>query len=208
MVQEEFLEDKRKKRNNPDIEISGNDWKTIKPQFNKLCRILTTVDMNVVVIARSSKNYVDSDSEMFKVDKNDPETFQSEKNTAYIFDTVIQLSLKRKSNKNIYMANVRKDRSHRLPVEEFEWQDGVLLKYFGDVIGRESKPINLEPDLVAPPVCEECGKPIESMGNFTIQEIADESIRKFGKALCRACRKPLIEKQKQDQGESQNAGGE
>lgn len=189
MCQEEFLVRKRQKKNNPEAEISGGDWKTIKPRYRALMTLLCTIDMNVVVIARSGKNYVDGEGEMLKVDKSDPEAPQAEKNTAYIMDTELQLKADRTNGKVRFLANARKDRSNRFPVGTFEFTKDNIRQYFGSIVDKESQPMSVDELNTVP--CSDCGKPITDtvLGNkqYTASQLVDLTMDKASRALCPSC---------------------
>ena len=115
-----------------DLQIK--DWQTIKSEFNLLIRKLLTLDMNVILTAREKVKYKEGS---FMVAAG--ETFDGEKSLPYMFDTIIRLYV---NDKGKYMGLCIKDRSNKLPKEEFECSYKVLEKYFGkEYLNRESKPI-------------------------------------------------------------------
>lgn len=184
MCQDDFLQAKKAARG-PNAEISGGDWKTIKPRYNTLMKLLTTIDMNVVVIARATKNYVSGEagSEMFAIDKNDPETFQAEKNTAYIFDTELQLQADHRGGKCRYMATTRKDRTGKFPSGKWEFTGEAVRSYFGLIVDTLGSPI------IDNAVCDSCSGDIEPYNDMLPVEVAKASREHFnGQALCTKCR--------------------
>lgn len=210
MVQEEYLSQKRERKRDPHCEITGGDWKSIKPRYEKLMKLLTQIDMNVVVIARATKNYVESAGgggvgDALKVDANDPERPDTEKNTAYIMDTEIQLRCDKRGGATRFIATTRKDRSGRFPTQPFEFTGEAIRKYFGKIIDQAGKPVELSSDLKEI-TCEavDCGNAIEPIGTYTAKQIAEESRKQFGMVLCRECRK----KMKQAQAPTENTTGD
>jgi hypothetical protein len=200
MVQEEYLSEKRAKKRDDSVEIAGGDWRIIKPRYEKLMKLLTQIDMNVVVIARQTKNYVDSHGskdDMLKVDQNDPDRPDTEKSTAYIMDTEIQLKADRRAGAVRFMATTRKDRSGKFPTA-FEFTGEAVREYFGQIIDQVSKPVELTGDL-KPITCDTagCENTIEPIGQYSAQQIAQESRRQFGLALCQDCRRKAKSAQKQ-----------
>lgn len=201
MVQEEFLTNKRAKKG-PEATITGGDWKDIKPRYKTLLKLLTNIDMNVVIIAQSTKNYVDSagdSDQMLKVDKHDPESANAEKSTAYIFDTEIQLRAVRsdQGRKVQFMATVRKDRTGKFPSTSFEFTGAAIRKYFGAIVDATSKAITLSEELQAAPKCERCSAEIEAVQHLKPAEVATESKNRFGEVLCLACRR--VEKARREE---------
>lgn len=187
MVQQEYLENKQKSK--PNAEITGGDWRKIKPRYNMLLKLLTHIDMNVFVIARSMKNYTDSATtgDMLKVDIHDPEKPSAEGSTAYIMDTVIQTHVDRRGGKNVIKATVRKDRSNKLPQSITEYTADVVRKYFGALVDRESIPLASTIEYDNAIACEACGNDIEAIGPLTATQVAELSNKKFGKKLCTSC---------------------
>lgn len=189
MCQEEFLIRKRQRKNDPYAEITGGDWKTVKPRYKSLMDLLCKIDMNVVAIARSGKNYVADGGELLKVDKDDPEAAQAEKNTAYIMDTELQLKAVRSNGNVRFMATMRKDRSNRFPTTAFEFTKQNIQQYFGSIVDQESQPMSVD-ELNAIP-CSDCGKPITDtkLGDkmYTASQLVDLTMDKAERALCPNC---------------------
>lgn len=183
MCQSDFLKAKIAARG-ANCEITGGDWKTIKPRYNVLMKLLTTIDMNVVVIARSDKNYVSGDgSEMFTVDKNDPDKPAAEKNTAYIFDTELQLEADHRGGKTRYMATTRKDRTGKFPNKKWEFTGEAVREYFGSIVDETSKPTSQFCE------CDQCGGIIEPYNDMLPADVVKASRKHYdGLALCSACR--------------------
>jgi hypothetical protein len=142
-----------------------------------------------------AKNYLsDGTDDLLTVDKNDPAIDQCEKNTAYLFDTEIQLSFDRRAGATRIMATTRKDRSYVFPKnKQYEWKEDVIRDLFQSVITRKSKPIT-EEEIDAVSICDDCGKEIEPHGDLTAEATALASRNAFGRPLCRDCRQ--IEKNK------------
>lgn len=47
------------------------------------------------------------------------------------------------------------------------------------------------PPRVEPIICEDCGKPIQSVGNYSAEDVAKINLNRFGKHLCAACSKKI-----------------
>ena len=115
-------------------DMQVRDWQTIKSEFNLLLRKLLMLDMNVILTAREKIKYKEGS---FMVAMG--ETFDGEKSLPYMFDTIIRLYVNEQGK---YMGLCIKDRSNKLPKEEFECSYKVLEKYFGkEYLSREAKPI-------------------------------------------------------------------
>jgi len=191
MCQNDFLTEKQRKKGG-EVTIDGGDWKTIKPRFYELCNLLSKIDMNVVAIARTTKNYLaDGSGDMLKIDKNDPESPQCEKNTAYLFDIEIQLNIDRRAGGKRIIATTRKDRTNIFPTKPFDWNENAVREYFGATIDRPSNPNDNIDDL---PVCADCESTIAAVGELTPEATATACAAQFGRPLCKECRTKEKEK--------------
>jgi len=93
-------------------EFQPRDWMAIKAELKDLIRLLTVLDMNVVVIARQKPLY--SETGFMRAIGD---TFDAEKSTPYLFDVVVQLF---RDEKGGFRARCTKDRTNTLPKPEFE----------------------------------------------------------------------------------------
>ena len=113
-------------------DLQVKDWLTVKAEFKELVRKLIALDMNVIVTAREKTKYKDG-SFMQAVG----ETFDGEKSLPYLFDIVLRLHVDQKGR---HMATALKDRSNRLPKEEFECKYEVFEKLYGKrYLNRKAK---------------------------------------------------------------------
>jgi hypothetical protein len=194
MLQEVFLAEKRRRKNDQYAEITGGDWRIIKPRYKALMNLLTKIDMNVVLIARGSKNYVDGEGEMLRVDKADPEKADAEKNTAYIMDTEIQLRAERQGNgKAKFIGTARKDRTYKFPTQPFEFTLAAIKQFFGAIVDQASQPMTAaqvaQASATEAPqgvVCE-CGAQIDP-------KTITACMQHFGRPLCVECGKQELAK--------------
>lgn len=115
----------RLKTGDASYEIKGLDYKSIKNEVKILVNKLLSLDMNIIVTARSKSKY--AEGEFMKKIGNVPE---GHKELPYMFDVILELSIKDDGTR---VARVEKDRTNRLPHEfEFSYQS------FVDYIGLES----------------------------------------------------------------------
>jgi hypothetical protein len=90
--------------------------------------------MNVIVTAREKTKYKEGS---FMVAMG--ETFDGEKSLPYMFDTIVRMYV---DDKGRHMGTCLKDRSNKLPNEEFECSYQVFEQFFGkQSLNRASKPI-------------------------------------------------------------------
>lgn len=101
----------RKLEDAEDFELQPKDWKPIKGQFREFMRLLTAVDMNVIVTAREKTKYADG-----QFMKSVGETFDGEKSMPYLFD--VELRLFRRPD-GARFVHVMKDRTGVLPKVDF-----------------------------------------------------------------------------------------
>jgi hypothetical protein len=115
-------------------DFQPKDWLTIKSELKELIRKLTILNMHVVVTAREKPLYADSGF-MRAIGT----TFDGEKSLPYLFDTIVRLY---RDDKNRFMGRCLKDRSGRLPGDDFEVSFAVferLLGTDGPAAGPSSK---------------------------------------------------------------------
>jgi len=101
-------------------DLQPRDWMTLKSEFKALIRQLIQLDMHVIVTARQKPQYADSG--FMRVVG---ETFDGEKSLPYLFDTIVRLY---RDEKNRFLGMCLKDRSNRLPTDEFEVSIDVFEK--------------------------------------------------------------------------------
>jgi len=118
--------------------LQPSDWGLVKGELKKLIRIITMLDMNVVVTAHQKKMYSDNEGEFMKVIGD---TFDGEKSLPYMFDIVLRTY--KEGTK--CMAECLKDRTNKLP-QKFKLSYSVISEAFGDDIERESVPIDMITD--------------------------------------------------------------
>ena len=122
-------------------DLQPRDWMTIKAEFKEFVRKLIALDMNVIVTAREKTKYRDGGF-MQAIG----ETFDGEKSLPYLFDVVLRLFVDEKGR---HMAKALKDRSNKLPKQDFEINYGVFEGLFGkETLTREAKP-TLRQEVVA-----------------------------------------------------------
>jgi len=115
-------------------DLQVKDWLTIKGEFKEIIRKLIALDMNVIVTAREKTKYKEG-SFMVAVG----ETFDGEKSLPYMFDTIVRMYV---DDKGRHMGLCLKDRSNKLPKEEFECSYSVFEKAFGkQYLNKKPKPI-------------------------------------------------------------------
>jgi len=96
---------------------------TVKAEFKEFIRKLIALDMNVIVTAREKTKYKEGS---FMVAMG--ETFDGEKSLPYMFDTIVRMYV---DDKGRHMGTCLKDRSNKLPKEEFECSYENFEQFFG-----------------------------------------------------------------------------
>jgi len=120
-------------------DLQPKDWMTVKAEFKELIRKLIALDMNVIVTAREKTKYKEG-SFMVSIG----ETFDGEKSLPYMFDTIVQLYIDEQGR---HMGLSLKDRSHKLPKDEFDCSYENLEKLFGkEYLDREATPVKYATD--------------------------------------------------------------
>jgi len=107
-------------------DFQARDWMTIKSDLKAFMRKLLSLDMNVIVTARQKTKYAEGGF-MQAVG----ETYDSEKSLPYLFDIVLQFY---RGEDGRYLAKVIKDRTRKLPREDFECSYGVFERLYGKAI--------------------------------------------------------------------------
>jgi hypothetical protein len=120
-------------------DLQPKDWLTVKAEFKEFIRKLIALDMNVIVTAREKTKYKEGS---FMVAMG--ETFDGEKSLPYMFDTIVRMYV---DDKGRHMGTCLKDRSNKLPKDEFECSYPVFERFFGKKsLDRASKPIEYASD--------------------------------------------------------------
>lgn len=101
----------------------GRHYGYANKQFKRLCNLLTTIDMNVVITAHEKNEYGEKLEVLGK-------TFDGYKKLDYIFDLWLQLDRDRKNKKRF--AVVRKTRLAEFPdLSKFEWSYEAVKERYG-----------------------------------------------------------------------------
>lgn len=119
------------KTGNPNYQLQPLDRQFIRNEVKGLIQKMLTLDMNVIVTARSATLY--STEEFMKVEGTKAD---GPKDLPYMFDTVIELT---KNSEGKFIANVKKDRTNMLP-STFEFSYQALTEYLG-IEGLEREPV-------------------------------------------------------------------
>lgn len=107
---------------------------TVKAEFKEFIGKLIALDMNVIVTSREKTKYKEG-SFMEAIGK----TFDGEKSLPYIFDTIVRMYVDKKGQ---YQGFYIKERSNKLPKEDFECFYKTLEKFFRKQdLNREVSPI-------------------------------------------------------------------
>jgi len=118
-------------------DLQPKDWMTIKAELKELIRLLSALDMNLILTARQKNLY--ADGAFMRVTGK---TFDCEKSLPYLVDTTVRLY---RDEKGRYMGECLKDRSNRLPGGPFE----CSYELFDDRFGKEVLERKAEPTLLA-----------------------------------------------------------
>jgi hypothetical protein len=144
-------------------DIQQRDWGTINSEVSELMRLLTMLDMNVVVMA-VEKEKQDKNMNTVGMTLDGPKRFEG-------WASVVLRAEKRGDNR---IVSVKKDRTGRLPEGEFPLDYSVFQKAYSDIIGMNATPIKMITDDQAAEIIELC----------TLFEIANEDfargIAKYG----------------------------
>jgi hypothetical protein len=116
-----------------DFEMSPKDWKPIKAQFREFMRMLTALDMNVIVTAREKTKYADG-----QFMKAIGETFDGEKSMPYLFDVELRMYKKPDGSRWVH---VMKDRTGTMPKADFVASYAEFEKCLGsEALGKKALP--------------------------------------------------------------------
>lgn len=124
------------KTGNPSYTLQPQDYKVINHEVKSLILKLLSLDMNIIVTARSSILYGSSEEDFMKVLGTKAD---GPKELPYMFDVVLQL----KKENNTFMAYVEKDRTNTLVDSPFVFSYETFVKYLG-IEGLEREPVVLK----------------------------------------------------------------
>ena len=111
-------------------------WRNRDRSLRRLGNLLLALDMNVIVTAREKTKYKEG-SFMVAVG----ETFDGEKSLPYLFDTIVRLW---KDPQGRHLGTCLKDRSNKLPKEDFAASYAIFESVFGQqALDRKAKPLTL-----------------------------------------------------------------
>ena len=117
-------------------DLQPRDWLTLKAEFKELIRKLIALDMNVLVTAREKTKYKEG---QFMLAAG--ETFDGEKSLPYLFDTIVRLF---RDPQGRFMGTCIKDRSNKLPKQEFQVSYTVFEGVFSkQALARKAQPLQL-----------------------------------------------------------------
>lgn len=127
------------KAENPYYELSFGDWRIINPEWAALMRSLVDLDMNVIATAHSKVKYKKGSMAV-----TDGDTFDSQKDTNYYFDTEIQMYVR----DGVHYGVCTGDKSGKLPTfVEFEPAFDYFAGHYGsDQLNRPAKVVTLSTD--------------------------------------------------------------
>lgn len=122
------------KHGNPSYTLQPKDYRPIKAEVKNLIDRLLSLDMNVIVTARSATLY--SQEEFMKILGTKPD---GPKELPYFFDVVLELTKESRDGQDVFIAHTEKDRTNTLPaVFDFTYQSFV--EYVG-IKGLEREPV-------------------------------------------------------------------
>ena len=105
-------------------DLQAKDYRPIKAELKTFVRLLLSLDMHVIVIARAKTQY--AEGEFMKAIG---ETFDAEKSMPYMFDTILHLN---RDAAGLHLAHCVKDRTNSLNTTgAFEISYKVLSECFG-----------------------------------------------------------------------------
>lgn len=118
------------KSGNPNYTLQPADYKFIRAEVKGLVLRMLSLDMNIIVTARSATEY--SKEEFMKIVGTKAE---GPKDLPYMFDIVLELT----NVDGKFIANVKKDRTNTLP-PTFEFSYESFVKHLG-IDGLEREPV-------------------------------------------------------------------
>jgi hypothetical protein len=131
----------RIKSGNPNYEIRPLDYKFIKSDVKILITKMLSLDMNIIVTAKSKPLYSTDKDEFMQVIGTTPE---GPKDLPYHFDIVLELYTDEEGN---HMAKMVKDRTNKLP-HEFEFNYKSFTQFIGiEGLEREAVVFNQQQNL-------------------------------------------------------------
>jgi len=124
------------KNGNPSYTLQPKDYRPIKAEVKNLIDRLKSLDMNVIVTARSSTLY--SQEEFMKILGTKPD---GPKELPYFFDIVLELTTEKREGieKEVFIARTQKDRTNTLPAK-FDFTYQSFVEYVG-IEGLEREPV-------------------------------------------------------------------
>lgn len=118
--------------------LQPRDYANINEQIQRLVMRLVHAPHHVIITAQAKTKYADG-GEMMRADG---ETFDAYKRAAYYFDTVVYLA---KDAKGRVIATTEKDRTNRLPSEQWVWSPETFAQHLGLQQPR-AQPVRHDPD--------------------------------------------------------------
>jgi hypothetical protein len=122
------------KNGNPNYTLQPKDYRPIKAEVKNLIDRLLSLDMNVIVTARSATLY--SQEEFMKILGTKPD---GPKDLPYMFDVVLELTKTVRDGKEVFIARTEKDRTNTLPAT-FDFTYQSFVEYVG-IKGLEREPV-------------------------------------------------------------------
>jgi len=122
------------KNGNPNYTLQPKDYRPIKAEVKNLIDRLISLDMNVIVTARSATLY--SQEEFMKILGTKPD---GPKDLPYMFDVVLELTKTIRDGKEVFIARTEKDRTNTLPAT-FDFTYQSFVEYVG-IDGLEREPV-------------------------------------------------------------------
>lgn len=122
------------KNGNPNYTLQPKDYRPIKVEVKNLIDRLLSLDMNVIVTARSATLY--SQEEFMKILGTKPD---GPKDLPYMFDVVLELTKTIRDGKEVFLARTEKDRTNTLPAN-FDFTYQSFVEYIG-IDGLERDPV-------------------------------------------------------------------
>lgn len=126
------------KNGNPNYTLQPKDYRPIKAEVKNLIDRILSLDMNIIVTARSATLY--SQEEFMKILGTKPD---GPKELPYFFDVVLELTKERREvdgeMKEIFVARVEKDRTNTLPAT-FDFSYKSFVEFVG-IKGLERDPV-------------------------------------------------------------------
>jgi len=122
------------KNGDPNYTLQPKDYRPIRAEVKNLIDRLLSLDMNVIVAARSATLY--SQEEFMKILGTKPD---GPKDMPYMFDVVLELTKIMRDGKEVFIARTEKDRTNTLPAT-FDFTYQSFVEYVG-IEGLERDPV-------------------------------------------------------------------